>query len=354
MAAAGATAVAAGGALAVDRKAFSADVESRLAASPYVTVRREELRELPAGPVIIAAGPLASPALSDALAQLTGTKLYFHDAIAPIVDGATIDREIAFYASRYDKGGGADYLNCPLNQDQYLHFYEQLRAAELHPLADFEPEKLFSGCMPIESMAKLGVETMRFGPMKPVGLTLPGGGEAYAVVQLRRENAAGDMFNLVGFQTRLKRPEQQRVFRLIPGLEKAEFLRYGAMHRNTYIDSPRLLDGHMRLKERQNLIFAGQISGVEGYVESAASGLAAGLTMGAMIRGGDLPKFPLTTAMGALLNYAATASGAFQPMNINFGLLPPLTERIRNKKQKNAAIAARSLADLTKFIEEWL
>ncbi len=353
MAAADQTAVPAGGALAVDRAAFSAYIEARLAACPTVTLRRGEYRQIPKGPAILAAGPLASPGLSQALAALTGDKLYFHDAIAPIVSGLSINQEIAFFASRYDKGGGADYLNCPMNRQQYLHFYEELLGAERHPLAEFEPEKLFSGCMPIESMARLGVDTMRFGPLKPVGLPLPdGSGEAYAVVQLRRENRQGEMFNLVGFQTRLKRPEQQRVFRLIPGLEQAEFLRYGAMHRNTYIDSPRLLDRHMRLKSRPDLVFAGQISGVEGYVESAASGLAAGLTMAAMAVGAEPPALPLETAIGALLNYAATACGNFQPMNVNFGLLPPLTERIRNKKQKNAALAERALTALAGYIEE--
>ncbi|MCR4963584.1 MAG: methylenetetrahydrofolate--tRNA-(uracil(54)-C(5))-methyltransferase (FADH(2)-oxidizing) TrmFO [Firmicutes bacterium] len=354
MEAADATAVPAGGALAVDRRRFSAYIEKKLSRLPALRIIRREYRQIPDGKAIIAAGPLASDALSRQLQELCGDRLYFHDAIAPIVSGDSIDYDIAFFASRYDKGGGADYLNCPMTREQYREFYSQLLAAELHPLSGFEREKLFSGCMPIESMARLGEDTMRFGPLKPVGLPLADGSQAYAVVQLRRENLSADMFNLVGFQTRLKWPEQRRVFRLIPGLANAEFLRYGSMHRNTYIDSPRLLDAWQRLRGRENLLFAGQISGVEGYVESAASGLAAGLTMAAMARGREPAALPLTTALGALLHYTASATGAFQPMNVNFGLLPPLEQRFRRKQEKNAALANRALQDLQTYIREQL
>jgi methylenetetrahydrofolate--tRNA-(uracil-5-)-methyltransferase len=249
MVAADATAVAAGGALAVDRRRFSAYIEAAIAGQEAIELVREEAKVIPPGPVIIAAGPLASPALSEAIAALTGrSQLFFHDASAPIVTAESVDTAIAFFASRYNKGAGSDYLNCPFTKDQYICFWQALKEAELFPLRDFEEERLFDGCMPIEAMARLGEDTMRFGPLKPVGLPLPGGGEPYAVAQLRREDAEGSMYNLVGFQTRLTRAEQQRVFGLIPGLQKAEFLRYGAMHRNTYIDSPRLLGADLRLK----------------------------------------------------------------------------------------------------------
>ena len=290
--------------------------------------------ELPSGPLLIAAGPLASPALSARIASLTGTtQLYFHDAIAPIVDAASIDMDIAFFASRYGRGDAGDYLNCPFNAEQYQAFYQALVTAELYPLHDFETEKHFSGCMPLETMARFGEDAIRFGPLKPVGLPLPNGGEAYAVVQLRRENAAGSMYNLVGFQTRLRRGEQERVFRMIPGLQKAEFLRYGAMHRNTYLHAPRLLDGALRLKTEPRIRFAGQITGVEGYVESAASGLMAGIFAASELRGKPLPVFPRETALGSLLAFTQTEKADYQPMNVNFGLMPATGQRFRSKKE---------------------
>lgn len=345
MAAADATSVPAGGALAVDRHKFSAYIESRLLEFPKLKLIRQEVRELPEGEVIMAAGPLASPAISRVIARLTGEEqLFFHDAIAPIVDGSTIDYDKAFFASRYGKGEGRDYLNCPFDKEQYLAFYEALVGAEVHPLHDFEQEKHFSGCMPIESMARYGPETICHGPLKPVGLTLPEGGEAYAVVQLRKENAEGSMYNLVGFQTRLTQGEQRRVFRMIPGLERAEFLRYGAMHRNTYINSPRLLDGSLRLRSLPRLSFAGQITGVEGYVESAACGLMAGLFAARRAWGKPTPLFPRESALGSLLAFTQTVKEDFQPMNVNFGLFPPLEQKVRSKKEKFAALSARALA----------
>jgi methylenetetrahydrofolate--tRNA-(uracil-5-)-methyltransferase len=349
MAAADATAVAAGGALAVDRKLFSAYIEAAITGHEGIELVREEVQTIPGGMVIIAAGPLVSVVLSEAIAALTGScELFFHDAIAPIVAAESIDASIAYFASRYGKGEGADYLNCPFTQEQYLRFWQALKQAELTPLRDFEREKLFSGCMPIEAMARSGEDTMRFGPLKPVGLALPGGSEPYAVAQLRREDASGSMYNLVGFQTRLKRGEQQRVFRLIPGLEQAEFLRFGAMHRNTYIDSPRLLSADLRLKKEQRIFFAGQITGVEGYVESAAAGLAAGINAARVLNGQETLIFPAETALGSLLKYISTDTGAeFAPMNINFGLLPPLGRRLHNKQQKNLALAERALKLIT-------
>lgn len=349
MAAADATVVPAGGALAVDRQKFSAYIEAAIMGHPRIELIRKEVEDLlPEGPVVIAAGPLASPAISAAIAKLTGVaQLFFHDAIAPIISAESIDTSIVFAASRYGKGEGSDYLNCPFTKEQYIMFHQALREAKLFPLRDFEAEKLFSGCMPIEAMAKLGVDTMRFGPLKPVGLETPAGGEAYAVAQLRREDASGSMYNLVGFQTRLTQPEQRRVFRLIPGLAQAEFLRYGAMHRNTYIDSPRLLSADQRLKAEQRILFAGQITGVEGYVESAASGLAAGINAARGLTGQAPLVFPAETAIGALLRYISSdAGGEFQPMNVNFGLLPPLEKRIRNKQEKNQQLAERALAAL--------
>lgn len=351
MAAADATAVPAGGALAVDRRRFSAYIEEQLAAFPRLELVRREAVELPSGPLIVAAGPLASPALAQELAALAGSAaLFFHDAIAPIVDGASIDRERAFPASRYNKGGGDDYLNCPFNRDEYLHFYRELVAAELFPLPEFEQEKHFSGCMPIESMARYGEDAIRYGPLKPVGLTRPDGSQPYAVVQLRREDLAGSMYNLVGFQTRLRRGEQERVFRLIPGLERAEFLRYGAMHRNTYLNAPQLLDCFQRLRSQPRLRFAGQITGVEGYVESTASGLMAGVFAAAELAGEQPRPFPRETALGSLAAFTQTVSGDYQPMNVNFGLFPPLAQRPRGKRERGAALAARALAALDAFL----
>ncbi|MEG1500846.1 MAG: methylenetetrahydrofolate--tRNA-(uracil(54)-C(5))-methyltransferase (FADH(2)-oxidizing) TrmFO, partial [Clostridiales bacterium] len=261
--------------------------------------------------------------------------------------------KIAFLASRYDKGeSGGDYLNCPMTKEQYLDFHEALLSAELYPLQDFEKEVSFEGCMPVETMAQRGLDTMRYGPLKPVGLICPNGSEACAVVQLRQDDVAATMYNMVGFQTRLKRGEQERVFRMIPGLENAEFLRYGQMHRNTYLNSPRLLNGDLTFKNREDLLFAGQITGVEGYVESAACGLVAGINSYLLSQGQKGLVFPGETALGSLLHYISVPSGNFQPMNITFGLSPPLAYREKNKKLKNAALAARSLEALDKFIEQ--
>ena len=345
-------AVPAGGALAVDRARFSAYIEEQLTASPLIEVVREEVTELPDTLTVVAAGPLASQPLAEKIAALTeGQQLFFHDAIAPIVAADSINMDIAFFASRYGKGDGTDYLNCPMDKEQYTRFYTELINAELAPLHDFEKEHLFSGCMPIEAMAKLGEDTMRFGPLKPVGLELPGGGQAYAVVQLRKENIAADAYNLVGFQTRLRYPEQKRVFSLIPGLENAEFLRLGSMHRNTYINSPKVLlaDGSGRLKAKPNLLFAGQISGVEGYVESAASGLVAGINAALLHQGAETVVFPRETALGALISHTTTPTADFQPMNVNFGLIPPPEMRIRGKAEKNAYLAKRALEALEAF-----
>ena len=353
--AADATAIPAGGALAVDRSRFSAYIEEKLRAQPGLTVVEQEVDEIPAGLTILAAGPLASDRLTQKIQNLTGsTALYFHDAIAPIVDGASVDMEKAFFASRYGKGDGSDYLNCPMNQAEYQSFYQALVSAEVFPLRDFEQEKHFTGCMPLESMARYGEDAIRFGPLKPVGLELPDGGEAYAVLQLRKENVGGTMYNLVGCQTRLTQGEQRRVFRMIPGLERAEFLRYGSMHRNTFLNAPQLLDAYQRLRTREDLYFAGQITGVEGYVESAASGLMAGMTAAAQVLGKTLPVFPETTAHGGLLRFLqAGGGGSFQPMNVNFGLLPPLSQKIRGKKERNAALAQRALTDMDVFARIW-
>jgi len=347
LAAADATAVPAGGALAVDRRLFSALVERRLRRQPGLTVIREEVTDLPEGLTIVAAGPLASEPLTRAILELTGREqLFFHDAIAPIVAADSVDLSAAYFASRYGKGGDGDYLNCPLDQEQYLRFYHELVKAERFPLRNFEQEKHFSGCMPLESLARYGEDALRFGPMKPVGLNRPDGTRPYAVLQLRKENAEGGMYNLVGCQTRLLQSEQRRVFRLIPGLAGAEFLRYGAMHRNTYLNSPQLLDQFQRLKGRPDIYFAGQITGVEGYVESAASGLLAGIAAAAQVLGKPLPLFPPETALGALLNFLQRPQADFQPMNINFGLFPPLQELPRRKRERKTALAERALASL--------
>ena len=355
IAAADAHSVPAGGALAVDRKNFSAAIENTLRSDPLLSVINEEVREVPEGLTIIAAGPLVSPGLSYALAEVCGTEhLFFHDAIAPIIEAASINIKTAFFASRYGKGSGDDYLNCPMTKEQYLRFYHELVRAEVTPLHSFEQEKHFAGCMPIESMARYGEDTMRFGPLKPVGIELPPGGEAYAVVQLRKENKEGSAYNLVGFQTRLKQGEQRRVFQLIPGLEDAEFLRYGAMHRNTYINAPGLLDQFMRLRGKENIIFAGQISGVEGYVESVAGGLMAGIFAAALAYDVPLPVFPRETAHGSLLNFLQTGTQDFQPSNINFSLFPPLALMKKvNKKEKSTMYANRALAAIEKFRQDF-
>ena len=346
--------VPAGGALAVDRDGFAAAVTEAVKANPLVTVIHEEVTDLESleGTVIIASGPLTSDALfADIKKLLQADYLHFFDAAAPIVTADSLDYDKVYRASRYDKGG-ADYLNCPFyTKEEYVAFWEAICNAESAPIKDFEHD-VFEACMPIEEMAARGEDTMRFGPLKPVGLIDPRNGkEAYAVVQLRQDNAAASLYNLVGFQTHLKWPEQRRVFGMIPGLENAEFVRFGVMHKNTYLNSPQLLDKHFNLRSNKRFYFAGQMTGVEGYVESAASGLMAGLAAARAIL--ELPdvEFPDVTAHGALANYISNpAIENFQPMNINFGLIPPLTVRIRKKREKNAQIAARALEALDGFL----
>lgn len=342
--------VPAGGALAVDRDGFAAAVTEAVKANPLVTVIHEEVTDLESleGTVIVASGPLTSDALfADIKKLLQADYLHFFDAAAPIVTADSLDYDKVYRASRYDKGG-ADYLNCPFyTKEEYVAFWKALCNAESAPVKDFEHD-VFEACMPIEEMAARGEDTMRFGPLKPVGLIdLRNGKEAYAVVQLRQDNAAASLYNLVGFQTHLKWPEQRRVFGMIPGLENAEFVRFGVMHKNTYLNSPQLLDKHFNLRSNKRFYFAGQMTGVEGYVESAASGLMAGLAAARAVL--ELPEveFPDVTAHGALANYISNPTiENFQPMNINFGLIPPLTVRIRKKKEKNAQIAARALEAL--------
>lgn len=346
--------VPAGGALAVDRDGFAAAVTEAVKANPLVTVIHEEVTDLESleGTVIVASGPLTSDALfADIKKLLQADYLHFFDAAAPIVTADSLDYDKVYRASRYDKGG-ADYLNCPFyTKEEYVAFWEALCNAESAPVKDFEHD-VFEACMPIEEMAARGEDTMRFGPLKPVGLIDPRNGkEAYAVVQLRQDNAAASLYNLVGFQTHLKWPEQRRVFGMIPGLENAEFVRFGVMHKNTYLNSPQLLDKHFNLRSNKRFYFAGQMTGVEGYVESAASGLMAGLAAARAVL--ELPEveFPDVTAHGALANYISNpAIENFQPMNINFGLIPPLTVRIRKKREKNAQIAARALEALDGFL----
>lgn len=346
--------VPAGGALAVDRDGFAAAVTEAVKANPLVTVIHEEVTDLESleGTVIVASGPLTSTALFANIKKLLQADyLHFFDAAAPIVTADSLDYDKVYRASRYDKGG-ADYLNCPFyTKEEYVAFWEALCNAESAPVKDFEHD-VFEACMPIEEMAARGEDTMRFGPLKPVGLIDPRNGkEAYAVVQLRQDNAAASLYNLVGFQTHLKWPEQRRVFGMIPGLENAEFVRFGVMHKNTYLNSPQLLDKHFNLRSNKRFYFAGQMTGVEGYVESAASGLMAGLAAARAVL--ELPEveFPDVTAHGALANYISNpAIENFQPMNINFGLIPPLTVRIRKKREKNAQIAARALEALDGFL----
>lgn len=346
--------VPAGGALAVDRDGFAAAVTEAVKDNPLVTVIHEEVTDLESleGTVIVASGPLTSDALfADIKKLLKSEYLHFFDAAAPIVTADSLDYDKVYRASRYDKGG-ADYLNCPFyTKEEYVAFWEALCNAESAPVKDFEHD-VFEACMPIEEMAARGEDTMRFGPLKPVGLIDPRNGkEAYAVVQLRQDNAAASLYNLVGFQTHLKWPEQRRVFGMIPGLENAEFVRFGVMHKNTYLNSPQLLDKHFNLRSNKRFYFAGQMTGVEGYVESAASGLMAGLAAARAVL--ELPEveFPEVTAHGALANYISNPTiENFQPMNINFGLIPPLTVRIRKKREKNAQIAARALEALDGFL----
>ncbi len=353
--------VPAGGALAVDREAFSAEVEARLTAEPLVTIERGEVAGLPPedwAAVIIATGPLTSSALADAIRSITGEDaLAFFDAIAPIVDRESIDMTTAWFQSRYDKGDGGgegrDYINCPLSRDQYYGFIDALLAGGKTEFKTWEKDTpYFEGCLPIEVMAERGRETLAHGPMKPVGLTNPHTGErAYAVVQLRQDNALATLYNIVGFQTKLKHGEQTRIFRTIPGLKSARFARLGGIHRNTFINSPKLLDGELRLKAMPRLRFAGQIAGVEGYVESAAMGLLAGRYAAAQALGQPADSPPETTALGALLGHITGGARAetFQPMNANFGLFPPLAGRIK-RRERRAAYSARALGDLSAWL----
>ncbi len=349
MAAADATAVPAGGALAVDREAFSAYITERIESHPEVELRREEIVEIPAeGTVVVASGPLTSESLSEAIARRTGSEhLYFYDAIAPIVEADSIDFDKAWRASRYGKGGD-DYVNCPLTKEEYLAFVEGLRGAEKVPARDFEKMIHFEGCMPIEEMAERGEMTLAFGPMKPVGLPDPRTGrEPFAVVQLRQDDRHATLYNLVGFQTKLTYPEQKRLLRTIPGLENARFARLGSVHRNTFINAPACLTKALQLKGEERLFFAGQITGVEGYVESAAAGFLAGLFAVGRETGAPAPLPPATTALGALLHHLNSSSPQnFQPMNVNYGLFPPLEGKKRRRADRRLAMAERALEDL--------
>ena len=335
--------VPAGGALAVDRKKFSQAVTAAMENHPNITVVRGEVTEIPEGNVIIATGPLTSDGLADKIAALPGLgTLNFYDAAAPIVSGESLDMSKVFRQGRY--GRGDDYLNCPMNREEYMAFYEALLTAEKAEVHGFDGTQVFEGCMPIEVMASRGEMVMAFGPMKPVGLIDPRTGrEPFAVVQLRAENAEGTMYNLVGFQTRLKWGEQKRVFSMIPGLENAEFLRYGVMHRNTFLHSPGFLDEHYQMLTRPGTYFAGQMTGVEGYVESASSGLVAGVSLARQILGLEPVDFSRLTAIGGLGYHVAKATGDFQPMNANFGLIEGYPKKIRNKQERYGHIAARSL-----------
>ncbi|HEY5973139.1 MAG TPA: methylenetetrahydrofolate--tRNA-(uracil(54)-C(5))-methyltransferase (FADH(2)-oxidizing) TrmFO [Geobacteraceae bacterium] len=351
MAAADATRVPAGGALAVDREQFSTFITERIASHPLIQLVRGEVTELPAeGVVVIASGPLTSERLAEAIGRRTGDYLYFYDAIAPIVTASSLDYGQVFAASRYGKGDGDDYQNVPLDEAQYHRFVDELLAGDKVPAREFEKVVHFEGCMPIEELAARGVETLRFGPMKPVGLVDPRTGrEPHAVVQLRKENREGTLLNLVGFQTKLTWPEQRRIFRLLPGLEQAEFARLGAMHRNTFINAPALLTASFQLKSEPRLILAGQITGVEGYVESAGSGFLAGLTAVSLARGEEPPLPPPTTALGALVRHITDAEVKhFQPMNVNYGLFPELAGRVK-KKERRQLLAERALADLASW-----
>ena len=355
--------VPAGGAMAVDREGYAEAVTAEIENNPLIEVIREEITEIPDDAItVIASGPLTSDALAEKIHEFNGGDgFYFYDAAAPIVDKATIDMNKVYLKSRYDKGEAA-YLNCPMTKEEFLAFHEALTTAEEAPLNSFEKEKYFEGCMPIEVMAKRGIKTMLYGPMKPVGLEYPEDYKGprdgdfktpYAVVQLRQDNAAGSLYNIVGFQTHLKWGEQKRVFQMIPGLENAEFVRYGVMHRNSYMDSPNLLKQTFQSKSNPNLFFAGQMTGVEGYVESAASGLVAGINAARLFKGEDEVIFPHTTAIGSLPYYVTHAeSKHFQPMNVNFGIIKELEgPRIRDKKERYEKIAERALKDLQTFID---
>ena len=348
------TAVPAGGALAVDRDTFSSLVTEKVRQHPNITVIDEEVTEIPAGITVIATGPLTAEALASDIAEFNGSKgLYFYDAAAPIIEKSSIDMDKVYLKSRYDKGEAA-YLNCPMNKEEFEAFREELINAEVAPLKEFEKEKFFEGCMPIEVMANRGEKTMLFGPLKPVGLEDPKTDKRpYAVIQLRQDNAAASLYNIVGFQTHLKWGEQKRIIQLIPGLENAEIVRYGVMHRNTFMNSPELLEPTYQARQRPDLFFAGQMTGVEGYVESAASGLVAGLNAARLAQEQELLTFPVETAIGSMAYYITHTSGKhFQPMNANFGIFPELPERIRDKKERYTAISTRALAALAPIVAD--
>lgn len=352
-----ATAVPAGGALAVDRDGFARMVTESVLGHPNITMIPGEVTDIPEGDVVIASGPLTSDPLADAIAAKLGggNTLNFFDAAAPLVAYDSVDMDSAYFASRYDKGT-PDYINCPMTKEEYLAFWQALTAAEEAEVHGFEDKNVFEGCMPVEVMARRGEDTLRFGPLKPRGLVDPKTGkEPYAVVQLRRDNADGTIYNLVGFQTHLKWPEQRRVFTMIPALHGAQFLRYGVMHRNTYLDSPRLLDRYYRLKADPRIAFAGQMTGVEGYVESCASGFLVGVELARRLNGQTPIDFPAETAIGALGLYVSNGSvGDFQPMNINFGIIPPLDHRVKGKRNKNAELSRRALEILEPIKQEVL
>ena len=352
------TAVPAGGALAVDRHGFSRLVTERVKSHPLITVVPGEVTDLPEGEVVVASGPLTSDALADRLLSMLGSEdsaLHFFDAAAPLVSFDSVDMTSGFFASRYDKGT-PDYINCPMEKEEYLAFWQELTHAQEAEVHGFEDRNVFEGCMPVEVMARRGEDTLRYGPLKPRGLKDPRTGrEPYAVVQLRKDNADGTIYNLVGFQTHLRFPEQKRVFSMIPALHDAKFLRYGVMHRNTYLDSPRLLDRYYRLKARPRISFAGQMTGVEGYVESCASGFLVGVETARRLLGQAPMDFPRETAIGALGLYVSNESVTqFQPMNINFGIMPPLDHRVKGKRNKNAELSQRSLAIIEQLKQEVL
>ena len=349
-----ATRVEAGGCLAVDRGGFSQMVSEKIRSHPRITVVEEEVTQVPEGPVIIATGPLTSDALSQAIGEYFGETGYLHffDAAAPLVTAESIDMELAWWQSRYDRGT-PDYVNCAMNKEEYEAFWQALTTAQEAEVHGFEDKNVFEGCMPVEVMARRGIDTLRYGPLKPVGLTDPRTGkEPYAVVQLRQDNAMGSVFNLVGFQTHLKFGEQKRVFSMIPALKNAEYVRYGVMHQNTFLQSPKLLDRFYADRRNPLVAFAGQMTGVEGYVESTASGYLAAVAMAAKVQGRPLPEFPKTTAIGALGQYISDESVEnFQPMNINFSIIAPLEQRIRKKAEKNLAISNRAL-DVIQALKE--
>ena len=349
-------AVPAGGALAVDRDAFSAAVTEKIRNHPLITVKQGEVTVIPEeGVVIVATGPLTSEPMADAIAALCGGGLHFYDAAAPIVTADSVDMNSAFRASRYDReeSGEGDYINCPLNKEEYEAFHGALITAESAPLHEFDKLTVYEGCMPIEVLAKRGSDSIRFGPMKPVGLRDPHTGHRpWAVVQLRAENAEGTLYNLVGFQTNLKFPEQKRVFGMIPALKNAEFMRYGVMHRNTFLNGPQLLDASFRMKSRPTLLFAGQMTGVEGYMESAASGILAGLNACRLVRGQQPLVLPRDTMLGALAAHVSTPNADYQPMGANFGILPGLENHIRDKKLRYGALAQRALESLERVIKD--